>query len=231
VIPVGLASVSARIAELQERFAVPPMTADIAALANLGAGGLVGTAPQAVTARVGGLQHVTEAAPAPADGTLGPAPAAAPEYASAAGAAAVDTGPPGPWASRLPAAGQRWAGAIERAAGAAGIDPRLLAAVVQTESAFRPDARSHAGAIGLGQLMPATARSLGVDPHDPQQNLDGAARYLRAQLDRFGSTELALAAYNAGPGRVAQAGGIPRITETQQYVRKVTAAYQHLRSA
>jgi len=71
--------------------------------------------------------------------------------------------------------------------------------------------------------MPGTAADLGVDPYDPIQNLDGAANYLRQQIDRFGSDELALAAYNAGPGRVIQSGGIPNISETQAYVRIVTA--------
>jgi soluble lytic murein transglycosylase-like protein len=89
--------------------------------------------------------------------------------------------------------------------------------------------RSHAGAIGLAQLMPGTAAGLGVDPTDPLQNLQGGARYLREQLDRFGTPELALAAYNAGPNRVAQAGGIPRITETQTYVRRVLDTWEQLR--
>jgi soluble lytic murein transglycosylase-like protein len=134
------------------------------------------------------------------------------------------------WAAQLPERAQQWLPAMESAAAAAGIDVRLLASLVKQESAFRADARSHAGAIGLGQLMPGTARELGVDPHDPQQNLNGAARYLRSQLDRFGSVELALAAYNAGPGRVARAGGIPQITETRNYVATVTRTYDTLRS-
>ncbi len=137
-------------------------------------------------------------------------------------AAATLTGvEPGEWAERLPAAGRAYADEIKAAAIRYGLDPTLLAGLVQAESGFRPDAVSHAGAIGLAQLMPGTADGLGVDPHDPVQNLDGGARYLREQLDRFGSVELALAAYNAGPGRVAQAGGIPRIAETQAYVPRV----------
>lgn len=117
---------------------------------------------------------------------------------------------------------------IEQAATDAGIDPKLLEAVVSAESGFDPRARSRAGAMGLTQLMPDTARSLGVsDPFDPKQNLAGGAKYLAQMLGRFGSTELALAAYNAGPGRVEQAGNqIPNITETQAYVRKVMAYYQ-----
>jgi hypothetical protein len=102
-----------------------------------------------------------------------------------------------------------------------GIDPDLFVRQIQAESAFRPDAVSSAGAIGLGQLMPATAKELGVDPTDPVQNLEGAARYMKQQLDRFGDPALALAAYNAGPSRVAKANGVPNITETQNYVAKI----------
>lgn len=105
-----------------------------------------------------------------------------------------------------------------------GLDPDLFLRQIQAESAFRPDAVSSAGAIGLGQLMPATARELGVDPNNPAQNLDGAARYMKQQLDTFGNYPMALAAYNAGPSRVQKAGGIPNITETQNYVSKIMGA-------
>ncbi len=105
-----------------------------------------------------------------------------------------------------------------------GVDPALLAAVAKVESGFDSSAVSSAGATGLMQFMPATARGLGVDPADPASSVDGAARYLRQLTDRFGSTDLALAAYNAGPGAVARAGGIPPYPETQSYVRKVTSA-------
>lgn len=102
------------------------------------------------------------------------------------------------------------------------LSPSLLEAVVWQESRWREDAVSHAGARGLAQLMPGTARYLGVDPDDPMQNLEGGARYLREQLDRFeGDLEKALAAYNAGPGRVIAADGIPRIRETQEYVAAI----------
>lgn len=111
---------------------------------------------------------------------------------------------------------------LDRAAAAHGLSPALLEAVVWQESRWRPSVRSRAGAIGLAQLMPGTARDLGVDPLDPSLNLLGGARYLRQQLDRFGGdVELALAAYNAGPGRVQRAAGIPRIAETQAYVRSI----------
>jgi hypothetical protein len=126
----------------------------------------------------------------------------------------------GSWVEALPPQGRRFAGAIERAARAAGLDPRLLAALVWTESGFRADAISDAGAIGLTQLMPSTAAGLGVDPHDPVQNLEGGARYLAAQIRRFGSLELGLAAYVAGPGAVSAAGGIPS-ANAGAYVRRV----------
>lgn len=102
------------------------------------------------------------------------------------------------------------------------LSPSLLEALVWQESRWRETAVSHAGARGLAQLMPGTARYLGVDPDDPMQNLEGGARYLREQLDRFdGDLEKALAAYNAGPGRVIRAGGIPNIRETKQYVAAI----------
>jgi len=102
-----------------------------------------------------------------------------------------------------------------------GVPVNLFEGLIQQESTWRPGAISRSGAIGLGQLMPATARELGVDPRDPAQNLDGSARYLKQQLDRFGSPELALAAYNAGPGAVSRHGGIPPYRETRDYVQKV----------
>ncbi|MEM1195714.1 MAG: lytic transglycosylase domain-containing protein [Pseudomonadota bacterium] len=102
------------------------------------------------------------------------------------------------------------------------LSPRLLEAVVWQESRWRAGAVSQAGARGLAQLMPATAVYLGVDPDDPMQNLEGGARYLREQLDRFdGNLEKALAAYNAGPGRVIRAGGVPNIRETKLYVAAI----------
>ena len=109
-----------------------------------------------------------------------------------------------------------------QAAGAKyGLNPRLLAAVAKAESNFDPSARSGAGAVGLMQFMPATAAGMGIDPTDPAQAIDGAAKYLRTQLDRFGSVDLALAAYNAGPGAVQRAGGIPPYAETRNYVTKI----------
>ena len=117
-----------------------------------------------------------------------------------------------------------YAQALQDIAKANDISPHLLEALVWQESRWNPTAMSRAGAIGLAQLMPGTARDLGVDPRDPIQNLAGGARYLRQQLNRFdGDVERALAAYNAGPGRVMTARGIPSIPETQAYVRAIVA--------
>jgi soluble lytic murein transglycosylase-like protein len=116
---------------------------------------------------------------------------------------------------------------IEKAAGQAGIEPELLDALVASESGYDPNARSRAGALGLSQLMPGTAQSLGVtNPFDPWQNLQGGANYLSQMLKRFGDKRLALAAYNAGPGAVEKAGGIPNYRETQSYVDKVMRLYE-----
>lgn len=102
-----------------------------------------------------------------------------------------------------------------------GIPEDLFKRLIQQESAWNPKARSNKGAIGLAQLMPATARSLGVNPRDPAQNLEGGARYLATQYRKFGSWRLALAAYNAGPGAVEKYNGVPPYRETRNYVKKI----------
>lgn len=110
------------------------------------------------------------------------------------------------------------------------LDARLVAAVAEVESRFNPRAQSPKGALGLMQLMPDTARLMGVaDPYDPAQNVDGGCRYLRHLLDRFdGDLALALAAYNAGPETVARSGGVPNIAETRLYVDRVLGALARL---
>lgn len=98
---------------------------------------------------------------------------------------------------------------------------RLFRALIEAESAYDPTATSHKGAYGLGQLMPRTAHQLGVDRTDVVQNLDGAARYLLTQLTAFQDIDLALAAYNAGPHRVREFGGIPPYRETRDYIARI----------
>jgi soluble lytic murein transglycosylase-like protein len=130
-----------------------------------------------------------------------------------------------PTNTSAPVSGTKYSAEINAAAAKYRIDPALLAGLVKQESGFNPNATSGAGAKGLTQLMPATAKALGVtDPSDPVQSLEGGAKYLRQMLDKFGGDEkLALAAYNAGPGAVARFGGIPPYAETQAYVKKVLA--------
>lgn len=122
-------------------------------------------------------------------------------------------------AETIPAA---YAAKVAQLAARYNLSPALIEAVVWQESRWHAEARSPVGARGLAQLMPGTALQLGVDPDDPMANLEGGARYLREQLDRFdGDLEKALAAYNAGPMRVYEAGGVPDIRETKQYVAAV----------
>jgi len=128
--------------------------------------------------------------------------------------------------TRLPASAQPFEAAVGDAAARHRIDPKLLHALVTVESAYRPRAVSSAGAGGLTQLMPQTAQALGVaDRFDAAANLSGGADYLARQLVRFGDLRLALAAYNAGPERVARLGRIPRIAETEAYVAAVVECY------
>lgn len=130
---------------------------------------------------------------------------------------------------RLPSPDQPFQEAVDAAARAHGLDPKLLHALVMTESAYRPGVCSSVGACGLTQLMPATAAELGVgDRFDPAENLRGGADYLARQLLRFGDIRLALAAFNAGPTRVARLGRVPDIAETRQYVASVLDCYLFL---
>lgn len=113
------------------------------------------------------------------------------------------------------------------------IDPNLIKAIIRAESGFDPYAVSKRGAQGLMQLMPATAREMRVsDPFNPEQNIAGGVRYLRKLLKMFdGDLVLSLAAYNAGPNQVKRAGGVPRITETKQYIKRVLSYYDRYAKA
>lgn len=116
---------------------------------------------------------------------------------------------------------------IREAANRYQVDPRLVAAVAQTESGGNQEAVSPAGAVGVMQLMPETAAGLGVNPYDKRQNIEGGAKYLRQMMDTFGGdVQKAVAAYNAGPQAVKEYNGIPPYRETQDYVNKVLDIYR-----
>jgi soluble lytic murein transglycosylase-like protein len=111
------------------------------------------------------------------------------------------------------------------------VDPFLVAALISQESKFRPNVVSPGGAVGLGQILPGTARGLGVDPYSPAQNVEGCVKYLRSHLNRWdGRVDLALASYNAGPGAVQRYGGVPPYRITRNYVAKIGARAQKFRA-
>lgn len=204
---VGAASTAAsRVAELQQM------------IAQLEAGPGAATSAPGESGAGSGFGEQLSAA------TAASAPTGQGASASAASGSAVPGASPTATTSGTPVnPAVPFAAQINAAGAANGIDPSLLAGLIKAESNFQPGVGSGAGAQGLTELMPGTARSVGVvDPHNPTESIEGGARVLREALEKFGgSVELALAAYNAGAGAVEQYNGIPPYPETQAYVPRV----------
>lgn len=193
-----------RVQQIRANLGLSTAGASVAA----GARGTAGSATAERLASASGFAATLDAL-RPATGTATSTAGAVP--AGAVGARGTVSGVP--YAEQFNAAGARH-----------GVSPRLLAAVAKVESGYNAGAVSRAGARGLMQIMPSTAAGLGVNPFDPAQAVDGAARLLARDLREFGSLDLALAAYNAGGGAVRKHGGIPPYAQTKAYVPKVKAA-------
>ena len=203
MMPTGVADVLARISSLQH---VPPAAARFMTSLLTSATSTAGTLNIAAVVSEA-LTPSTPTATATAGRSIDITNGIAAQRAATpalSGAGAPTTVPSSMRAdrSKLPSQAAPWLGAINDAAAKAGLDPDLLTSLVWTESSFHPDSVSSAGAIGLAQLMPGTAASLGVDPHDPVQNLAGGARMLAGLVAKYGRVDFALAAYNQGPNAV-----------------------------
>ena len=234
----GLSSISAvmaRIGAIEARFGIAgqpvvettsgPSTASSATFAEslsaVEAGGGISAGPMSApvlpatgaTSSGNGVVRISSSVPPAA--APAPAPSAAVDGTGSVPPSGERVNPSIPYAAEFEAAGERY-----------GISPRLLAAVAKVESSYRPDAVSAAGAIGIMQLMPATAAGLGVDPRDPVASIHGAARLLRDLQGRFGTIELALGAYNVGPGTISRAGGIEPGSQAEKYVNAVISAME-----
>jgi soluble lytic murein transglycosylase-like protein len=201
----------ARVAQLESMLGLSPAGAPVGTSTTTNTTGTTGTSGTfaAQLASVTGAQTPA----ATTDATSG--------TAATGTTGAAGTGAATPYAAEIDAAAAKY-----------NVDPALLRGLIRQESNFNANATSPAGARGLTQLMPGTAASLGVDPSVPAQAIEGGAKYLRQQLDRFGNDPAkALAAYNAGPGAVARYGGVPPYAETQNYVRKVLGYAAEYRQA
>ena len=177
-----------------------------------------------INTRVRQIETLIAQAQGAATGTSPTSPQTTPtDFASALAAAGATSTGAAQGASAEPASSSQYDATIEAAAQHYGVDPAVLHGLIQQESNFDPSAQSSAGAMGLAQLMPGTASSMGVsNPMNATESIEGGARYLGQLLSQFGgNTTEALAAYNAGPGAVQQYGGVPPYAETQSYVSKV----------
>jgi soluble lytic murein transglycosylase-like protein len=200
----AISPVLARIATIEARFAMPTSTV----------GAVPPTADFASTfATAAALTTTPTSTTASSSGTMARTMSATTAVTSNAWATSLD--PSSPFANEYVAAGTRH-----------GVPPELLSAVGWVESRYQTDAVSSAGAIGVMQIMPFVATELGVDPSDPVQAIDGAARLLKSHFDRFGSWDLALAAYNAGAGAVKRAGNAIPSQRVAEYVRRVNERMQ-----